>query len=314
MLPTFRRAPARMMVLTLALVLGVSLTACGGSSSNDATEKGGLDSVKVSGDFGKEPTVTWGGQMSVSSTTTKVLSEGDGAEVKDGDQVDVHLWIGNGYTQEKAYSSYDAQPQALTVDSKNLSKVFLAGLEGHTIGSRVEVAAPASAAFGSQGNPQLGIGNQDSILVVVDILGEHQTPKPKDVSSSKLPALVEKKGQPVGFDFSHVAKPSAGGDLLRAVLKEGSGPTVTTDMTVTADYLGEVYGAKKPFDESYSKKPVPFPLTSVVPGWTYGLSGLKVGSRVLLQIPPDLGYGDQAQANIPAGSTLYFVIDIRKAK
>ena len=306
----FRRAT----VLTLALVLGLALTACGSGSADDSTTKAGLSSVKVSGDFGKEPTVTWGGQMSVSSTTTKVLSQGDGAEVKDGDQVDVHIWIGNGYSQEKAYSSYDGQPQALTVDSKNLSKVFLSALEGHTIGSRVEVAAPASAAFGSQGNPQLGIGNQDSVLVIVDILGEHQIPKPKDVSSSKLPSVVEKKGEPVGFDFSKVAKPSADGDLLRAVLKDGNGPTVTTDMTVTADYLGEVYGAKKPFDESYSKKPAAFPLTQVVQGWTYGLEGLKVGSRVLLQIPPSLGYGDQAQANIPAGSTLYFVIDIRKAK
>lgn len=309
MLPTFRRA----FLLSLALALGLSLTACGSDSSDDATTKG-VDSVKVSGDFGKEPTVTWGGQMSVSSTSTKVLSEGDGAEVKSGDQVDVHIWIGNGYSQEKAYSSYDAQPQALTVDSKSLSKVFLSALEGHTIGSRVEVAAPASAAFGSQGNPQLGIGNKDSVLIIVDILGEHEIPKPKDVASSKLPSVVEKKGEPVGFDFSHVSKPSADGDLLRAVLKKGDGPTVTTDMTVTADYLGAVYGAKKPFDESYSKKPAAFPLTQVVQGWTYGLEGLKVGSRVLLQIPPSLGYGDQAQANIPAGSTLYFVIDIRKAK
>ena len=312
MLPTFRRAPARMMALTLAVVLGLSLTACGDDSGDTATQ--GAGSVKVSGDFGKEPTVTWGGQLNVTSTTTKVLSEGDGAEVKEGDQVDVHLWIGNGYSQEKAYSSFDGQPQALTVDSKNLSKVFLSALEGHTIGSRVEVTAPASAAFGSQGNPQLGIGNKDSVLVIVDILGEHEDPKPKDVAASKLPSLVEKKGEPVGFDFSHVDKPSADGDLLRSVIKDGDGPTVTTDMTVTADYLGAVYDGKKPFDESYSKKPVPFALTSVVPGWTYGLNGLKVGSRVLLQIPPSLGYGDQAQANIPAGSTLYFVIDIRKAK
>src|SRR6476469_2719383 len=108
------------MALLLTMVLGLSLTACGSDSGGDASTKGGLDSVKVSGDFGKEPTVTWGGQMNVTSTTTNVLSEGDGAEVKDGDQVDVHLWIGNGYSQEKAYSSYDAQPQALTVDSKNL--------------------------------------------------------------------------------------------------------------------------------------------------------------------------------------------------
>ena len=41
---------------------------------------------------------------------------------------------------------------------------------------------------------------------------------------------------------------------------------------------------------------------------------MKVGSRVLLAIPPALGYGEQEQANIPANSTLYFVVDIISAK
>ena len=59
---------------------------------------------------------------------------------------------------------------------------------------------------------------------------------------------------------------------------------------------------------------MPFALNSVVKGWTYGLTGVKVGSRVLLQIPPELGYGAQAQSAIPANSTLYFVIDIKSAK
>jgi peptidylprolyl isomerase len=317
-LPKFRCAPVRLLrqplSLLLALVLGLSLAACGKDDGSEKTGGKGLDSVQISGDFGKTPQVKWGGQLDVTSTTSKVISEGDGAEVQAGDKVDVQIWIGNGYSQEESYSSFDAQPQALTVDSKSLSKVFIEGLQGHTIGSRVAVAAPASAAFGSQGNPQLGIGNKDSVVIILDIIGEHVDPKPKDVAASKLPSLVEKKGEPVGFDFSHVDKPAADGDLLRTVLKEGDGPVVTTDMTITADYLGEVYGAKKPFDESYSKKPAAFPLTQVVQGWTYGLSGLKVGSRVLLQIPPDLGYGDQGQSGIPAGSTLYFVIDIRKAQ
>jgi peptidylprolyl isomerase len=84
-------------------------------------------------------------------------------------------------------------------------------------------------------------------------------------------------------------------------------------MTLTVDYLGQVYEGKKPFDESFSKEPAEFALNQVVQGWTIGLSGVKVGSRVLLAIPPDLGYGEQAQPNIPANSTLYFVVDIRSA-
>ncbi len=51
----------------------------------------------------------------------------------------------------------------------------------------------------------------------------------------------------------------------------------------------------------------------MVKGWTYGLTGVKVGSRVVLEIPPVLGYGGQAQSAIPANSTLYFVVDVISA-
>lgn len=48
----------------------------------------------------------------------------------------------------------------------------------------------------------------------------------------------------------------------------------------------------------------------VIEGWLEGLKGQKVGSEVLLVVPPSLGYGDQAQGEIPANSTLVFVVDI----
>ena len=48
----------------------------------------------------------------------------------------------------------------------------------------------------------------------------------------------------------------------------------------------------------------------VIEGWLEGLKGQKVGSEVLLVVPPSLGDGDQAQGEIPANSTLVFVVDI----
>ena len=44
-----------------------------------------------------------------------------------------------------------------------------------------------------------------------------------------------------------------------------------------------------------------------------GLAGQTVGSQVLLVVPPDNGYGDQASDTIPANSTLIFVVDILAA-
>lgn len=303
----------RPLLLLLTLLLGVSLVACG-DDSGDAGSSDTLAGITITGDPGEKPDVTWNGKLETDKVSTEVLAEGDGEEVAQGDQVLAHIWIGNGVTQKEAYSSYEAQPQRLTVDENQMGPVFVQGMEGHTIGSRVAITAPASDVFGPQGNAQLDIGNKDSVLLVIDLMDMYTPPKPKDVPEAQLPGIVSKNGKPVRLDFSGVDKPQQDGDLLRSVVKEGDGKPVTTDMQVTANYLGSVYGAKKPFDESYSKKPVPFQLSSVVDGWTYGLEGVKVGSRVLLQIPPDLGYGAQAQQNIPANSTLYFVVDIVSAK
>jgi peptidylprolyl isomerase len=300
----------------LPLLLAGTLVACGSDSSDDSgsDSSASLHGISISGDLGSEPEVDWNGKLETDKTETTVVDEGDGPEIGDGDKVQAYLWIGNGYSQEKAYSDYDAgQPETVTA-SDQLSPVFKDAVLGQKIGSRVAVTTTAEEAFGASGNPNLGIANKDTVLIIVDLIEPFEAPKPKDVPSSQLPKVVEKGGQVTGLDFSGVEKPDPDGDLLRSVIKHGNGKTVTDDATLTVNYLGSTYDAKKPFDESYSKKPATFSLQQVVKGWTYGLSGLKVGDRVVLQIPPDLGYGSQEQPNIPADSTLYFVVDIQSAK
>ncbi|ABL82152.1 MULTISPECIES: FKBP-type peptidyl-prolyl cis-trans isomerase [unclassified Nocardioides] len=312
-----RRFSAVLLPVVLATALATTLVACGSDSSDggSSSSSDSLHGITVTGEIGSAPEVKWDGKLDVDKTETTVLTEGDGDEVKDGDKVQVNLWIGNGFTQEEAYSSYADGGQEETVTaSDQLAPVFKDAVLGQKLGSRVAVTATGSDAFGESGNTSIGIAPTDTVLIIVDLMKMYEPPTPKDVPSAQLPGIVEKKGEPVALDFKGVAKPEADGDLLRSVVKEGDGKTVTTDMTVTADYLGMVYDAKVPFDESYSKDPVPFALSQVVQGWTYGLEGLKVGSRVLLQIPPSLGYGASEQSGIPANSTLYFVVDIIDAK
>ena len=62
-----------------------------------------------------------------------------------------------------------------------------------------------------------------------------------------------------------------------------------------------------PADETVS-----FSLDGVIPGWTEGLVGMKVGGRRELIIPGALAYGDQPPegSGIEPNETLVFVIDI----
>lgn len=309
------RRPRRALPLVLSTVLALGLSSCGDEEGGGGSADAPLEQVTISGDQGKEPEVEWGGRLEATDVSSETVTEGDGEEVAAGDQVYAHIWIGNGFSQETAFSTYEnGEPELLTADEETLSEVFLEGIEGHTIGSRVAVAAPASEAFGEGGNPTIGIGNKDSVLVVVDLMEAYVEPEPQDVPKAQQPSVVERKGEPVELDFSGIDEPAKDGDLLRTVLEEGDGKELTTDDTVKVDYLGMVYDGKKPFDTSYDGEPAEFQLTQVVQGWTYGLEGVKVGSRVLLTIPPELGYGSQEQANIPADSTLYFVIDVISAK
>jgi len=52
-------------------------------------------------------------------------------------------------------------------------------------------------------------------------------------------------------------------------------------------------------------------LSSTIPGWQSGLVGKKIGSRVLLVLPPADGY-PQGSSNPPveAGDTVVYVVDL----
>jgi len=308
--------------LALAAIVPLLLTlvACGDDSGEDATG-GGLDTVTIEGDVGSAPKVTWGGQVSVSEVESETLVTGDGAEVAEGDQVLTHLWIGNGFTQQTALDTYEEKkPELITVDDQ-IGKVFHDALEGHTIGSRVAIAAPASEAFGESGNPTLGIANKDSVVIVVDMVsgvldGPQGTDKDAPDWTPEIIEDPENPGVPSSFDFTDAPDPAP--RLRIAPLVQGDGATVEKGQTIVVNYMGQVFDGKAPFDSSYSRgEPTSFQIGvgAVVKGWDQALVGRAVGSRVLLSIPPELGYGKEGNpdAGIKGTDTLYFVVDILAA-
>ena len=243
---------------------------------------------------------------------------GKGNPVQAGQEALLHIYLANGKTGKKAAATYDqGVPIDVKMDESALFKAVIDGLVGKPQGSRVAIAAPVKDIYGPQGAGQIGLKPADSVVFVVDIVSV----PPKEVLDgpqgdkadvpSDIPGVEEKGGDVTGLDFSKAPKKPS--DKLQVIpLTEGTGPAARAQSLVTFDYFGEVYGASKPFDESYSKQPVTFALgmNKLIQGWDKGLVGVKRGSRVMIIVPPDQGYGAQAQANIPANSTLVFVVDI----
>jgi FKBP-type peptidyl-prolyl cis-trans isomerase len=102
-------------------------------------------------------------------------------------------------------------------------------------------------------------------------------------------------------------------ELAAKVVAGGGGATVAAGDLVVVDYLGMTWDGKE-FDNSFDRgEPFSFAVGGggVIAGWDQGLVGQQVGSRVLLGIPSELGYGAQgAGADIPPNTALLFVVDV----
>jgi len=318
--------PARRLAFIPALLAccALSLTACGDDSGAEGPFPGAgktsdrLDAVTISGDVGTAPEVKWKTAMDAGKVESETITEGDGAKLAADDNVLAHLWIGNGSTKREVFNTYtDKKAELLTVNDQLPS--FLTSIKDATVGSRIAVTASAEEAFGEAGNSALGIGNKDTVLVIVDLASEvlaepagAKSPEPDWMPAPKY----NKSGAIKGFDFEGAPEPTD--DLRRVQLIKGDGPRVKKGQTIAVRYLGQAWGEDKPFDENFGDTGKGAPTTfsigtgAVIKGWDQGLEGVPVGSRVVLSIPAELGYGAEGQPDngIPKDATLVFMIDI----
>ena len=99
-------------------------------------------------------------------------------------------------------------------------------------------------------------------------------------------------------------------------LKVGTGTEAVKGKTVSVHYTGTFTNGKV-FDSSVGKQPYEFRIGAgnVIQGWEEGVTGMKVGGKRKLEIPPDLAYGKQGYAGvIPPNSTLIFQIELLGVK
>ncbi|WP_433788501.1 FKBP-type peptidyl-prolyl cis-trans isomerase [Actinoplanes sp. CA-252034] len=136
-----------------------------------------------------------------------------------------------------------------------------------------------------------------------------------DMASRAFPPL------PAGADPALGTKPatSAGTgkvtELKATNLIEGTGAAVQSGQTIEVNYVGVTYADGKEFDNSWKREEAfsfQVGAGNVIKGWDQGLIGAKVGSRVQLDIPSDLAYGENPGGGRPAGA-LRFIVDVLSA-
>ena len=100
-------------------------------------------------------------------------------------------------------------------------------------------------------------------------------------------------------------------------LSVGTGAQAKVGDKVSVHYTGWLYQndqAGSKFDSSKDRgDPFDFPLGAgqVIRGWDEGVTGMKIGGKRLLIIPPELGYGARGAGGvIPPNATLLFEVEL----
>ncbi|MET9762994.1 FKBP-type peptidyl-prolyl cis-trans isomerase [Streptomyces sp. NPDC006372] len=278
---------------------------------------GPLPAVTAGTKFDEKPTIAKGSGEPSKQLAVKTLIAGSGKTVAENDFV-VANYLGQVWSTGKVFdNSYDRKTRlAIQLSQGRIIDGWRYALAGKKAGSRVEMAVPPTWGYGSQGNPQAGIKGTDTLVFVVDVQDTFNSKSSADgAKAAQDDADLPKVGTNTDGKAPSIEVPKADAPtkLVAEYVLEGDGEKVAADDSVLVQYKGVLWDGGKEFDSSYANKQlVSFSLQQVVKGWAQGLTGKKVGSRVLIVIPPKLGYGDNPPqgSGIKKDSTLVFSVDI----
>jgi FKBP-type peptidyl-prolyl cis-trans isomerase FkpA len=175
---------------------------------------------------------------------------------------------------------------------------------------------PNSSADTISLQPKASASNQDSGGLKVD---NSQNISTNLGSGSRQTANVS-GGTSSGEDFSQYNQYIDKNEVYFGDLVVGTGAEAVKDSQLAVTYKGyltngQVFDQSRPANNGQLQ---PFLFTlgggQVIPGFEQGVAGMKVGGVRRVIIPPSLGYGNQAQGSIPAGSVLVFDISLTAAQ
>jgi hypothetical protein len=311
-----RRTPG----LIAAAVLVSTLAAC-----SPATDRAGCTpivkpgdssrAVQAEGDVGTQPTVSFPTPLVSAGNEASELVVGDGELLSSGEVADVGVSLYNGADGGLLTAAgYDGNyVRRLVTEDDALGQA----LQCSAVGSRVAFATTVEEIYGPD-NPQIPLENDQTIVAVFDVgraFPARANGAPQ-LGQNGMPAVVLAPDGRPGISVPSEDPPT---ELRVAVLRQGDGREVEEGDSVVVHYTGLLWDTEEVFDSSWEKgAPATLLAASsaddpagIVPGLAEALVGQKVGSQVIVVIPPEDGYPEgQAPPSIPAGSTMVFVFDV----
>ncbi len=324
-----RRRPALLSALTATALIAVALAGCAPAGRGPGNQPAGCTPalpsgdassiVKASGALGESPTTTFPTPLIGSSSQVTVLEAGHGTPAAKGAQVDVQATVYDARTgRSLAATSYDrAQPFRVAA---GVSIPTQSGAARSTIAEALTCAQTGSRIALTATGPSLGLGiDTKHVVVVIDVAsaylgkadGANQLPK------DGMPTVVTAvDGQP-GIVLQELRKPTA---ARSEVVKAGGGAVLKKGQDAVLMFTAWTWptGGEKPavvdsLDTWAGRQAATVALdpSSGLPAAALtALIGQKVGSQVLVVLPPAAGFGATAPSGITADDTVVLVFDL----
>lgn len=205
---------------------------------------------------------------------------GDDVEAKPGMRITVHYTgkLEDGTVFDSSVTR--GQPFIFTLGEGRVIQGWEQGFAGMKTGGRRTLTIPPHLGYGERGAG--GVIPPNATLVFdVELLAAEEVPAP--------------------------------GELEVEEVLEGGGDEAVFGKEVSVHYTGKLVNGTV-FDSSVERgEPIEFTLGAgmVIPGWEYGIRGMRVGGKRILRIPYNLAYGpDGYPGVIPPYATLIFDVEL----
>ncbi len=292
---------------TVAVVIAaLSLAGCsaaGSAGASPSVTSGDISMITVGPSDTLAPTIAWPREVEFASRQSKVIWQGDGEKLVDGQPLLLDMYIQSLATGEVLENTYDGLPRSFLLAPELLGDDIYTVLLSARVGTRVlSVSPPAGQS-----------GDEPAIVIVIDVLSDRAVGDRLQVDDTLPQVSVTATGEP---EITLTPDGEYPADLTISTLVQGEGPQIVPGSFVVAQ-IKVVYGSDgekgtkswKAGDvrqTSWPPEQAPFEgqvgVGTLVRALDEGLIDQTAGSQVMVVAPEEWAY--------PGEGPLIYVIDI----
>lgn len=322
----------KIIALTAAAGLLVTLAACStsaptGTCTPDVLSGPVSSTVTAAGSFSKEPAADFPTPLVSGGIEASSLVSGKGDTVFPGEYALAQVTLYDGESGEPMRATSYEEGGALLVRAGESASAVSDALACQTVGSRIAVTLTGADLIGFANIAEGSVADDATFVLVFDLEGKviGKSYGTDQIPQQGMPSVVLAPSGAPGVTVPAQDPPTS---LKVAVLKQADGATLSEGDTIYAHYLRVSWSDPKSDSSRKSTwddfgAPEEITLTTLDPSTGIGipagikqaLVGQKVGSQVLVVVPPEFGFPEgSAPTGVTAGDTLVYVIDILGVK